>query len=250
MAASLPVKTYRFPLTNWEFSLNQGPFSIKEHVLITIFASNGATSAYALGIITIVLAFYHGSLNALASFSWSKLAWEDDHKYPSTTYIYEYIIFLVVVFIWTCPGDSAFYSASIIWGVIGPKRMFTKGGIYPELNWFFLIAALAPIPVYLLSRKFPEKKWIQLINMPLIFGATATVGIFFNVKYKKWWAKHAYVLGAALDAGLAFLAMLLYFAIQSRIDGPGWWGLEVDDHCPLVTCPTAPGVVVDGCPVF
>lgn len=75
MAASLPVKTYRFPLTNWEFSLNQGPFSIKEHVLITIFASNGATSAYALGIITIVLAFYHGSLNALASFSWSKLAW-------------------------------------------------------------------------------------------------------------------------------------------------------------------------------
>ena len=146
--------------------------------------------------------------------------------------------------------------------------MFTKAGAYPELNWFFLIGALAPIPVYLLSRKFPEKKWIRLINMPLIVGGTAlmpparplnylmwgAVGIYFNIyvyrKYKEWWAKHTYVLGAALDAGLAFMAILLYVSVQSRIPGPEWWGLDVDDHCPLVTCPTAPGIEVDGCPVF
>jgi hypothetical protein len=26
--------------------------------------------------------------------------------------------------------------------------------------------------------------------------------------------------------------------------------LEVSDHCPLATCPTAPGIQVEGCPVF
>lgn len=168
---------------------------------------------------------------------------------------------------WTCPGDSVFYSASIIWGVIGPRRMFTDG-VYPKMLWFFFIGALAPLPVYLLSRKYPEKKWITLINMPLILGGTSnmpparslsyllwgTVGIFFNVyiyrKYKKWWAKHTYVLAAALDAGIAFMGILLYMALQSKIPGPNWWGLDVDDHCPLATCPTAPGVVVEGCPVF
>ncbi|CAL5392461.1 unnamed protein product [Camellia sinensis] len=170
---------------------------------------------------------------------------------------------------WTCPGDEVFYNASIIWGVVGPLRMFTKQGIYPEMNWFFIVGFLAPFPVWILSRKFPEKKWIQLINMPIIFGATmsmpparavnyitwATVGLFFNVyiyrKYKEWWARHTYILSAALDAGVAFMGVILYFALQSKdILGPSWWGLEMDDHCPLAKCPTAPGIQVKGCPVL
>lgn len=26
----------------------------------------------------------------------------------------------------TCPGAKTFYNASVIWGVVGPKRMFCK----------------------------------------------------------------------------------------------------------------------------
>ncbi|OIV97965.1 hypothetical protein TanjilG_12722 [Lupinus angustifolius] len=167
---------------------------------------------------------------------------------------------------WTCPNDTVFYNASIIWGVVGPQRMFTKDGVYPELNWFFLIGALAPVLVWLLARKFPNHKWIELINMPIIFiGASGIpptrsvnyimwgiVGIFFNFyvyrKFKVWWARHTYILSAALDAGIAFTGVLLYFALQNyNVYGPQWWGLEADDHCPLAKCPTAPGVVVAGC---
>ncbi|GMN59110.1 hypothetical protein TIFTF001_028196 [Ficus carica] len=170
---------------------------------------------------------------------------------------------------WTCPGDDVFYNASIIWGVVGPGRMFTKAGIYPEMNWFFVIGLLAPVPFWYLSRKFPDKKWIKYINMPIFFAATGSmpparsvnyitwgaVGIYFNFyvynKYKGWWAKHNYILSAALDAGLAFLAILLYFALQSKeIWGPNWWGLATSDHCPLAACPTAPGIVAKGCPVL
>jgi OPT family oligopeptide transporter len=170
---------------------------------------------------------------------------------------------------WTCPGDDVFYNASIIWGVVGPLRMFTKYGVYKEMNWFFLIGFLAPFPVWLLSHKYPNHKWIKLINMPIIFGATMSmpparavnyltwgvVGIFFNFyvykRYKSWWARHNYILSAGLDAGVAFLGILIYFTLQSyNINGPNWWGLDMDDHCPLATCPTAPGVEIEGCPVL
>lgn len=170
---------------------------------------------------------------------------------------------------WTCPGDDVFYNASIIWGIVGPKRMFTKDGIYPGMNWFFLIGLLAPVPVWLLARKFPNHKWIELINMPLIIASCSglpparavnyitwgIVGIFFNFyvynKFKAWWARHTYILSAALDAGVAFMGVMLYFALQTYgTFGPAWWGLDADDHCPLAKCPTAPGVIAKGCPVL
>ena len=86
--------------------------------------------------------------------------------------------------------------------------MFARLGVYPQMNWFFLVGALAPVPVWLLSRKYPKKQWIKLINVPVILGATGNKpparavhfvmwgaeGIFFNFyvyrRYKKWWAKH------------------------------------------------------------
>ncbi|XP_031399088.1 oligopeptide transporter 1-like [Punica granatum] len=170
---------------------------------------------------------------------------------------------------WTCPGDDVFYNASIIWGVVGPLRMFGKLGVYYKMNYFFLFGLLAPVPVWYLSRKFPEKKWIRLINMPvLISGAGGMpparavnyicwgfVGIFFNIyiynRHKGWWARHNYILSASLDAGVAFMAILSYFALQMKdINGVSWWGMALDDHCPLAKCPTAPGIKVEGCPVF
>lgn len=47
LANVLPAWQIRLPLTSWSFSLNPGPFSVKEHVLITISAASGAT--YNLG---------------------------------------------------------------------------------------------------------------------------------------------------------------------------------------------------------
>jgi hypothetical protein len=42
----------------WGISVNPGPFSIKEHVLITIMGSVGATSAYATDLVAVQRVFY------------------------------------------------------------------------------------------------------------------------------------------------------------------------------------------------
>ena len=112
---------------------------------------------------------------------------------------------------WTCPGDDVFFNASIIWGVVGPLRMFGRLGRYARMNYFFLAGALAPVPFWALSRAFPGSAWapwIRLVNMPVLLGATGmmpparsvnylmwgAVGLAFNhVVYRRckaWWARH------------------------------------------------------------
>ncbi|KAE8714867.1 Oligopeptide transporter 3 [Hibiscus syriacus] len=168
---------------------------------------------------------------------------------------------------WTCPKYRVTFDASVIWGLIGPKRLFGPGGMYRNLVWLFLIGAVLPVPVWVLSKIFPEKKWIPLINIPVIsYGfagmppatptniaswlVTGTIFNYFVFKYnKRWWQKYNYVLSAALDAGTAFMGVLLFFALQNEGHNLKWWGTEVD-HCPLASCPTAPGISVEGCPVF
>ncbi|KAJ8640515.1 hypothetical protein MRB53_017209 [Persea americana] len=168
---------------------------------------------------------------------------------------------------WTCPGDRVFFDASVIWGLVGPKRIFGSLGNYSALNWFFLGGAIGPFFVWLLHKAFPKQSWIPLINLPVLLGATAsmppatalnynawafvgTVFNFFIFRYrKKWWQRYNYVLSAGLDAGVAFMGVLLYFTLGLENKSLTWWGTG-GEHCDLATCPTAKGIQVDGCPVF
>ncbi|KAI3881494.1 hypothetical protein MKW92_001736 [Papaver armeniacum] len=168
---------------------------------------------------------------------------------------------------WTCPKYRVTFDASVIWGLIGPRRLFGAGSMYRNLVWLFLVGAILPVPVWVMSKIFPEKKWIPLINIPVIsYGfagmppATPTniaswlvTGTIFNyfvfVYRKRWWQKYNYVLSAALDAGTAFMGVLLFFTLQNTHHNLKWWGTQ-PDHCPLATCPTEPGISVKGCPVF
>ncbi|XXG76130.1 hypothetical protein AAC387_Pa08g0551 [Persea americana] len=168
---------------------------------------------------------------------------------------------------WTCPMDHVFYDASVIWGLIGTRRIFGDLGLYPSINWFFLGGAVAPILVWLAHKAFPSKEWIRLINMPVLLGATGmmppatavnfTSWIFFGFisgfiiyRYRRdWWQRSNYVLSGALDAGLAFMGVLLYLCMGLENISFTWWGTNLDG-CPLASCPTQKGVVVEGCPAY
>ncbi|KAF8090629.1 hypothetical protein N665_0471s0024 [Sinapis alba] len=168
---------------------------------------------------------------------------------------------------WTCPGDRVFFDASVIWGLVGPKRIFGSQGNYAAMNWFFLGGAIGPVIVWLCHKAFPKHSWIPLVNLPVLLGATAMmppatavnynswilVGTIFNLfvfRYRKsWWQRYNYVLSAAMDAGVAFMAVLLYFSVGMEDKSLDWWGTR-GEHCDLARCPTARGVIVKGCPVI
>ncbi|WFD02369.1 hypothetical protein MOBT1_001051 [Malassezia obtusa] len=63
MASTLPDR--RINLFGWSFRLNPGPFSAKEHVLIAVTVTSGATSAYASDIINIQELFFHQHMSAI-----------------------------------------------------------------------------------------------------------------------------------------------------------------------------------------
>ncbi|KAL5738678.1 hypothetical protein ACOSP7_031439 [Xanthoceras sorbifolium] len=167
---------------------------------------------------------------------------------------------------WTCPMDRVFFDASVIWGLVGPRRIFGDLGEYGKINWFFLGGAIAPVLVWLAHKAFPSQKWIRLIHMPVLLGATAmmppatavnfTSWVFLGFlsgfvlfRYRPdWWKRYNYILSGGLDAGTAFMTVLLFLALQSRNIGIEWWG-NSGEGCPLASCPTARGIKIDGCPV-
>ncbi|XBI76496.1 hypothetical protein VPH35_069725 [Triticum aestivum] len=168
---------------------------------------------------------------------------------------------------WTCPTDHVFYDASVIWGLIGPRRIFGVLGTYSAVNWFFLGGAIAPLLVWFAHKAFPSQNWILLINMPVMIGCTVKMPPATAVNYttwvlvgflsgyvvyryrRDWWERHNYLLSGALDAGLAFMAVLVYLCLGLENISLNWWGNDLDG-CPLASCPTAKGIVVKGCPVY
>jgi OPT family oligopeptide transporter len=62
MAATLPTKVF-LSGTRSPFTLNPGPFNMKEHVLITIFANSGAGTVYAIYIVDIIKVFYFRNIS-------------------------------------------------------------------------------------------------------------------------------------------------------------------------------------------
>ncbi|KAH6558795.1 hypothetical protein KP509_1Z045000 [Ceratopteris richardii] len=168
---------------------------------------------------------------------------------------------------WTCPKDRVAYDASVLWGLVGPKHLFGSLGIYRNLTWFFLIGAVLPFPFWILGKLYPKVQWIASVNIPVFLGGFATmppatpvniftwliVGAFFNFFMfrfrREWWKRYNYVLSAALDAGTAFMGVLIYLSLGLTHKKLQWWGTQVD-HCSLAQCPTAPGISIKGCPII
>ncbi|KAI5867370.1 small oligopeptide transporter [Durotheca rogersii] len=146
----------------------------------------------------------------------------------------------------SCPNGRTVYSSSVIWGLVGPGRLYSVGTIYSGLLHFFWIGLiLPPITYYVWKRTGSDV--VRKINWPLIFVGTSNVppatGINYsswyivNVIFNKiiyarayaWWVKYNYVLAAALDTGLAISGIVIFFAVTygPNVQFPDWWGNTV-----------------------
>ncbi|KAK6199220.1 OPT oligopeptide transporter protein-domain-containing protein [Scheffersomyces amazonensis] len=142
----------------------------------------------------------------------------------------------------TCPNSRVFYSASILWGVIGPKKVFD--GLYPILRWTFLMGFLLAIPCLIFKRYGPRKitKYFEptiIIGGMLIWApynlSYYTGGLYLSFffmfylkrKYQSWWTKYNYILTSGLSAGLAFSSIIMFFAVEYKTVYLSWWGNNV-----------------------
>ncbi|KAJ6018022.1 hypothetical protein N7451_001401 [Penicillium sp. IBT 35674x] len=142
----------------------------------------------------------------------------------------------------SCPNGRTFFSSSIVWGVIGPQRIFGPGSIYTPILYFWLLGALLPVAFYLLMRFFPKSK-ARFLNAPVMLGAMSWLppatpisytswvifGLIFNYWIRRrwggWWRQYNYVTAAALDTGLILSTIVIFFAITfPGVAVPNWWG--------------------------
>ncbi|KAK8011382.1 hypothetical protein PG990_010347 [Apiospora arundinis] len=146
----------------------------------------------------------------------------------------------------TCPIARVHFNGSILWGVVGPAKFFGPGATYRPLVWGFLIGAIAPIPLWLYGRN-KKNSIVRKINLPVLFGSLswippatglnfsvwALVCYVFNYQIKNrasaWWSKYTMTLSAALDSGLAFGIVIVFFGFiyPGWMDNFSWWGTEV-----------------------
>jgi OPT family oligopeptide transporter len=144
----------------------------------------------------------------------------------------------------TCPGETTYFSASIVWGVIGPKRVFSNDGLYPILKYCFLIGCFVPVPFFLLDRYAKISLFKFLNPLVILAGMTSyapyslafyTTGLYVSYishrvvrkKYPTLWNNFNYILACALDSGVALAAIVIFFALNYTGIELSWWGNNV-----------------------
>lgn len=145
-----------------------------------------------------------------------------------------------------CPIARVHFNGSILWGVVGPQSFFGPGGLYRPLVWAFVVGAAAPLGAWLLGRRSKKSFW-RKVNFPILFGSLSWIppatGLNFSIwalvcfvfnyvirrKKTAWWEKYAMTLSAALDSGLAFAVVVVFFAFvyPGWAEGLQWWGTEI-----------------------
>lgn len=156
----------------------------------------------------------------------------------------------------TCPLARVHFNGSILWGVVGPNEFFGPNATYRPLVWCFLFGAVAPIPLYFYARR-RRHSWVRKVNLPVLFGSLswippatglnfsvwALVCYIFNYVIKRrapaWWAKYTMTLSAALDSGLAFGLVVIFFGFvyPGLMKNFSWWGTEVyKQGCDWLAC--------------
>lgn len=156
-----------------------------------------------------------------------------------------------------CPIARVHFNGSILWGVVGPQRFFGPDALYRHLVWAFLIGAVSPVLLWIICKR-RKKSILRKVNLPVLFGSLSWIppatGLNFSIwavvcfsfnylvrrRASAWWGKYTMTMSAALDSGLAFSLVVIFFGFIY----PGvtknfkWWGTEIyKEGCDWQACP-------------
>ncbi|KAF4978313.1 hypothetical protein FZEAL_5286 [Fusarium zealandicum] len=144
-----------------------------------------------------------------------------------------------------CPGLNNFFTAAVLWGTIGPKKLWGPGGQYVETLVGFPLGVAVVIVFWLLGKKYPKNKLIRSTH-PVVLLKGGHVWAPYNLSYlwpavpvgwfswmylkKRYlglWSNYNYILSAALSSGVAISALIIFLALQYNDITLDWWGNTV-----------------------
>ena len=71
-------------------------------------------------------------------------------------------------------------------GLIGPRRIFGTGSPYASILWALLAGALAPLPAWLLAKRFPRQTWLHHVNFPVMLSGASYIPPANGINYTSW----------------------------------------------------------------
>ncbi|KAI1452673.1 OPT-domain-containing protein [Annulohypoxylon moriforme] len=154
----------------------------------------------------------------------------------------------------TCPGINTFFTASVLWGTVGPIKVFGRGGMYTWLLAGFPIGFVVPILVYYMNKKF-KKTWMRQIHPVAIFYGSLSLApynlsyiwpavpiawfswVYLKQRYIGFWSKYNFVLSASFSSAIAVSAIIIFFSLQWTEIELSWWGNSVTSQgCEQSAC--------------
>jgi OPT family small oligopeptide transporter len=70
---------------------------------------------------------------------------------------------------YTCPGINTFFTAAVLWGTVGPPKVFGKGGQYTTLLIGFPLGLVVPFIIYYAQKKFPKSSALRQMHPVVLF---------------------------------------------------------------------------------
>ncbi|KAF8141153.1 OPT oligopeptide transporter protein-domain-containing protein [Boletus edulis] len=149
----------------------------------------------------------------------------------------------------TCPHNAVYFTASAVWGLIGPTRQFGPHSLYQPELYAIIVGAFLPLPFWLWQRRYPNS-WVKFVSTPVIlngvsyippaaginYSAWFATGFVFQYLVRKrnfaWWSKFNYVTSAALDSGTVLAAIVIFATLAFPRGGIylNWWGNTVFEN--------------------
>ncbi len=82
----------------------------------------------------------------------------------------------------TCPMVTGFFTASVLWGTIGPRKVFGEGGMYSMLLLGFPLGAILALGFWWVKKRYPKQTWLRQVH-PVVMLHGAIHWAPYNVGY-------------------------------------------------------------------
>ncbi|EQB50734.1 OPT oligopeptide transporter [Colletotrichum gloeosporioides Cg-14] len=154
----------------------------------------------------------------------------------------------------SCPGVNTYFTAAVLFGSLGARKVFGSGGIYTALLSAFPVGFAIPILFYVFQRRFPRTHWVAKIHPVMILSGGISWSpyniaymwpavipgwlsmVYLRQRYLAFWSKYNYVLSAALSTAIAIAAVVIFFAVSYHGFEVNWWGNDSEKGCEATAC--------------